>query len=101
MSCKAVHIHQSSSYSLVSHEDSVWKGIDTVIVCAGVSALRPLLEVAGITSTGQPATPEGIQFTVDVSNAALRGNYTGPLVSAVTFVRPHLHFLSHALINRA
>lgn len=66
----------------------VWKGVDTVIVCAGVSALLPLLEVAGVTGNGDQATADGVQHAVDVSNAALRGNYTGPLVSAVTFVCP-------------
>ena len=66
------------------HQD--WDGVDTVIVSAGVSALRPLLEVAGIDDTGCNATVDDIRTTVDVSNAAIRGNYTGPLVSAITLV---------------
>ena len=67
----------------------MWNGLDTVVVSAGVSALVPLLEVAGVSRNASRdtwTTPEGIRRTVDVSNAALRGNYTGPLVSAVTLV---------------
>lgn len=56
-------------------------------MCAGVSALRPLLEVAGITAAGEEAGVEDVQRTIDVANAALRSNFTGPLVSAVSFVR--------------
>lgn len=81
--CKAAH----SPKKKCSLTLSVWKGVDTVLVCAGVSALRPLLDVAGVSAKGELATQGGIQHAVDVSNAALRGNYTGPLVSAVTFVR--------------
>ena len=61
------------------------------MVCAGVSALRPLLEVAGLERNGGKFLPpqvsaEGVQHTIDVANAAIRGNYIGPLVTAVTFV---------------
>lgn len=68
---------------------SEWKGLDTVVVTAGVSALQPLMAIAGVdtetTSVGQ-ANKEGIQRVVDVATAATRGNYVGPLISAVTFV---------------
>ena len=69
-----------------------WKGVDTVVVCAGVSALRPLMEVAGLERSGQSFTPsqasvEGIQHAVDVARQAVNVNYFGPLVSAVTLVR--------------
>ncbi|OBZ72323.1 11-beta-hydroxysteroid dehydrogenase-like 2 [Grifola frondosa] len=71
--------------------EAEWKGLDTLIVCAGVSALCPLMEVAGLERHGQTFTPaqatmEGIQRTVNVTNAAVKGNYVGPLVSAVTFI---------------
>lgn len=59
-----------------------------MIVAAGVSALQPLLEIAGDSkSTLSQTTKEGIQRIADVSAAAIRGNYTGPLVAAATFVR--------------
>jgi hypothetical protein len=35
----------------------------------------------------EQATRDGIQHTVDVVNLATKGNYIGPLVAAVTFVR--------------
>jgi NAD(P)-dependent dehydrogenase (short-subunit alcohol dehydrogenase family) len=71
-----------------------WGGLDTLVVAAGVSALQPLLTVAGseaVKGTALPeTTKEGIQRAVDVSLAAIRGNYTGPLVAAVTFVSTSL-----------
>ncbi|KAG6916969.1 hypothetical protein DXG01_004397 [Tephrocybe rancida] len=70
-----------------------WQGVDTVIVAAGVSALQPLMAVAGVEAdtdgssfSPSEASAEGIQRAVDVSMAATRGNYTGPLVAAVTFI---------------
>ncbi|KAF9046539.1 hypothetical protein BJ165DRAFT_1173104 [Panaeolus papilionaceus] len=63
-----------------------WKGIDTLVVSAGVSALRPLMEVAGVENAEEQATLDGIQNSINVSNAAIKGNFTGPLVAAVTFV---------------
>lgn len=76
-----------------------WKGVDTVVVCAGVSALRPLLEVAGVNSFGEQATVDGVRHAMEVSNAALRGNYTGPLVSAVTFVCYLLPYQSNSSLK--
>ncbi|RXW12678.1 hypothetical protein EST38_g13176 [Candolleomyces aberdarensis] len=45
-----------------------WGGLDTLVVAAGVSALQPLLAVAG------------------ADCKAIKGNYIGPLVGAVTFI---------------
>ena len=66
--------------------------MDTIIVTAGVSALQPLMTVAGVDppEKDQPwthATNYGIQQAVDITVAATRGNYIGPLVAAVTLVR--------------
>ncbi|EKM77061.1 hypothetical protein AGABI1DRAFT_122304 [Agaricus bisporus var. burnettii JB137-S8] len=79
--------------NLVAEE---WEGVDTLIVCAGVSALRPLLQVAGLESIrvrGQPeefnppqADAEGIQQAVDVATVATKANFIGPLIAAVTFI---------------
>ena len=71
---------------------SGWGGLDTLVVSAGVSALRPLLEVAGLERQQGAFVPphasvEGVTHTVEVATAAMRGNFLGPLVSAVTFVR--------------
>jgi hypothetical protein len=69
-----------------------WGGLDTLVVAAGVSALQPLLAVAGADRKGTDLTPmqttaEGIQKASDVASLAIKGNYIGPLVGAVTFVR--------------
>ncbi|KAF7304099.1 hypothetical protein MIND_00641400 [Mycena indigotica] len=60
---------------------SRWGGIDTVVVAAGVSALRPLLDIV----KDKPGD-DGIQHLVDVSARATRGNFVGPLVAAATFI---------------
>ncbi|KIL58811.1 hypothetical protein M378DRAFT_15277 [Amanita muscaria Koide BX008] len=70
-----------------------WGSLDTLAIVAGVSALQPLMDVAQVPKctgfnpdTAAKATKEGIQRAKDVSNAAVKGNFTGPLVSAVTFI---------------
>lgn len=45
------------------------------------------MEVAGVENTEEQASLDGIQNAINVSNAAIKGNFTGPLVAAVTFVR--------------
>lgn len=67
-----------------------WKGLDTLVVAAGVSAVQPLMMIPGVaTGVDKQATKEGIQRVVDVAAAATQGNYVGPLISAVTFVSFH------------
>ncbi len=65
-----------------------WHGVDTLIVAAGVSALRPVLEIAGV---------EGPSAT----QPAIKGNYLGPLLSVVTMVclRSHLISVSIMMFN--
>ncbi|KAF8880902.1 hypothetical protein CPB84DRAFT_1792194 [Gymnopilus junonius] len=62
----------------------------TLVVSAGVSALQPLMAVAGVQVEQsvkiQDATEENIQRTASIAGAALQGNYIGPLVAAVTFI---------------
>ncbi|KAK7455731.1 hypothetical protein VKT23_010764 [Stygiomarasmius scandens] len=87
-----------------------WNGLDTLIVAAGVSAVRPLLNIAYSPSqsatsfgaaTGDVST-DGITRVVSAASAALRGNYLGPLVAAATFipllsqtsVLPSIHLIS-------
>ena len=79
-----------------------WKGVDTVIVAAGVSALQPLMAVAGVQAVGSKFMPaqaskEGIQEAVDITTAATKGNYVGPLVSAITFVRYITHYSAQSV----
>ncbi|KAJ6608837.1 hypothetical protein B0H10DRAFT_2066309 [Mycena sp. CBHHK59/15] len=70
--------------------ESLWGGIDTLVVAAGVSTLRPLMAVAGVdVKKGEKmpdATKQGIEKAVYVTSMATRGNYVGPLVSAITFI---------------
>ncbi|KAJ7152347.1 hypothetical protein C8R46DRAFT_1197594 [Mycena filopes] len=68
--------------------EAAWGGLDTMIVAAGVSALRPLMEVAGTTpeTANSNVDKAAIEHVVDVAGAATRGNYVGPLVAALTFI---------------
>ena len=82
-------MHDTDRYSHLLYIG--WGGLDTLVISAGVSALQPLLAVAGADCKGSALTPmhttlEGIQKTSDISLAAIKGNYTGPLIAAVTFV---------------
>lgn len=73
----------------------VWRGLDTLILTAGVSALQPLMSVAGVDMSapdivGSQASPEGIQHAVNAATAAVNGNFIGPYIAAITFVRPRI-----------
>ncbi|KAJ3477508.1 hypothetical protein NLI96_g10416 [Meripilus lineatus] len=83
-----------------SEVEAAWRGLDTILVCAGVSALRPLMEVAGVHNHKghadfSQASVDSIRETVRIADAAQKGNYMGPLVSAVTFI-PLLEFTSRS-----
>ncbi|CAN8104644.1 unnamed protein product [Discula destructiva] len=66
---------------------SAWGGLDTVHVCAGVSALQPLMALAGVREgVRDDASAEGVQAAVEVAGRAMKGNFEGPLVAAVTFI---------------
>jgi len=65
---------------------TVWDGVDTVVVCAGVSSLRPLLDIADVRQPGQAVILDGVRRIKEVSNAAMEGNFSGPLLSAVTLI---------------
>lgn len=66
--------------------EKAWGGLDTIHVCAGVSALRLILELTG-SEGDEDASNEGIQNAQDIAMKAVQGNFTGPLVAALTFVR--------------
>ncbi|KAG6373195.1 hypothetical protein JVT61DRAFT_6815 [Boletus reticuloceps] len=75
-----------------------WHGLDTLILTAGVSALQPLMSVAGVDMSsldiiGSQASPEGIQHAVNAATAAVNGNFTGPYIAAITFI-PLLSYTS-------
>lgn len=74
-----------------------WGGIDTLIVAAGVSALQPLMNVAGVDDPDADATSEGITHAVETAKKAMNSNYFGPLGAAVAFVRPLLNISYYIL----
>ncbi|KUI61456.1 11-beta-hydroxysteroid dehydrogenase-like 3 [Cytospora mali] len=65
--------------------EKAWGGLDTIHIVAGVSALQPVMALAG--SEGkEDATIEGIQNAKDIAGKAVQGNMMGPLVAALTFI---------------
>ncbi|KAF8883827.1 hypothetical protein BD779DRAFT_1626118 [Infundibulicybe gibba] len=68
-----------------------WQGLDTLVVVAGVSALQPLMAIAGLVMQEggfEPAeaTENGIRKVLHSAELATRGNLNGPLISAVTLI---------------
>jgi hypothetical protein len=63
-----------------------WEGLDTLVVCAGVSATRALLDLAGSDGPEGPSV-EGVRKAGAAALRAMTVNYLGPLLSAVTMVR--------------
>ncbi|XXH02166.1 hypothetical protein Hte_008534 [Hypoxylon texense] len=64
-----------------------WEGLDTLHICAGVSAVQPVMNLAGVKpGETHDASAGGIQRAVDVATAATQGNVYGPLIVAVTFI---------------
>ncbi|KAI1811723.1 short chain dehydrogenase [Poronia punctata] len=63
-----------------------WDGLDTLHICAGVSAVQPVMTLAGIQSGDQDPEVAGIQHVATMAERATKGNFFGPLVAAVTFI---------------
>ncbi|KAK8115885.1 hypothetical protein PG984_012387 [Apiospora sp. TS-2023a] len=62
-----------------------WGGLDTLHICAGVSALQPVMDLTGA-APGEDATAAGIENVVEITGRATQGNLVGPLVAALTFI---------------
>ncbi|KAK7931327.1 hypothetical protein PG985_002039 [Apiospora marii] len=62
-----------------------WGGLDTLHICAGVSALQPVMDLTGA-APGEDATAAGIEKVVEITGRATQGNLVGPLVAALTFI---------------
>lgn len=67
-----------------------WGKLDTIAIIAGVSALKPVLSIAGVEKERnkpmQDAQLHAVEESVRIANAAVQGNFTGPYVAAVTLV---------------
>ncbi|KAI1841493.1 hypothetical protein JX265_009940 [Neoarthrinium moseri] len=63
-----------------------WGGLDTLQICAGVSALQPVMALTGVQSAEEDATSDGIRTAVAIGGRAIKGNFDGPFISALTFV---------------
>ncbi|KAK8085180.1 hypothetical protein PG997_006451 [Apiospora hydei] len=62
-----------------------WGGLDTLHICAGVSALQPVMDLTGA-APGEDVSAAGIQKVVEITGRATQGNLVGPLVAALTFI---------------
>ncbi|KAI0973012.1 short-chain dehydrogenase [Xylaria arbuscula] len=63
-----------------------WDGLDTMHVCAGVSAVQPVMALTGIRTSAEDPGAAGVQHAVGIVSRATQGNFFGPLVAAVTFI---------------
>lgn len=64
-----------------------WGGLDTLYVCAGVSAVQPVMSLAGVKpGETDDADEAGIRHATDITARATQGNVYGPLVAALTFI---------------
>ncbi|KAG8817184.1 hypothetical protein FRC17_011333 [Serendipita sp. 399] len=75
-----------------------WGGIDTLHICAGVSSLRPLLDIAGSPHGSKPTTLDEIKHTQSIAQKAIDGNFIGPLLAALTFIPQLQSTSSHPAI---
>lgn len=66
--------------------EAEWQGLDTIHICAGVSALQPVMALTGTQSASEDAGAAGIQNALDIAGRAVQGNFNGPFVSALAFV---------------
>ncbi|KAH7104738.1 NAD(P)-binding protein [Auriculariales sp. MPI-PUGE-AT-0066] len=94
---RAIRMDAADAGDLLHVRDELekhWGGVDTVVISAGVSALQPLLAVAGLnhdiqTNGWKPApemTRKGIEHTQEVVLRAVRGNLLGPMSTLLTFL---------------
>ncbi|KAF0328933.1 short chain dehydrogenase [Colletotrichum asianum] len=72
--------------SLRTRLEKEWQGLDTLHICAGVSALQPVMALTGVKSAEEDAEAVGIQAAVNIAGRAIKGNFDGPLASALTFI---------------
>ncbi|KAI0376789.1 NAD(P)-binding protein [Hypomontagnella monticulosa] len=64
-----------------------WGGLDSLYVCAGVSAVQPVMRLAGVApGEDHDADSAGIQEAMDVAARATEGNIYGPFLAAVSFI---------------
>ncbi|KAI2470670.1 NAD(P)-binding protein [Annulohypoxylon bovei var. microspora] len=64
-----------------------WGGMDTLYVCAGVSAVQPVMSLAGVEpGKNDDAGETGIRHAFNIATRATQGNVYGPLLAALTFI---------------
>ncbi|KAJ3574994.1 hypothetical protein NPX13_g4186 [Xylaria arbuscula] len=63
-----------------------WGGLDTLHICAGVSAVQPAMALTGVQSRDEDPEITGVKRAVEIAGEATQGNFVGPLVVATTFI---------------
>ncbi|KAJ8121241.1 hypothetical protein ONZ43_g2262 [Nemania bipapillata] len=63
-----------------------WGGLDTLHVCAGVSAVQPVMALTGVSSGDEDPDAVGVQLAAEIAARATQGNFFGPLIAAITFI---------------
>ncbi|TRX92696.1 hypothetical protein FHL15_006370 [Xylaria flabelliformis] len=64
-----------------------WGGLDTLHICAGVSAVQPVMALAGIKSGNEEDPDAGsVRSATEIAGRAVQGNFFGPLTAALMFI---------------
>ncbi|KAI1201834.1 short-chain dehydrogenase [Nemania serpens] len=63
-----------------------WDGLDTLHICAGVSAVQPVMALTGVESNDEDPDAAGVERAAGIVGRAAQGNFFGPLITAMTFV---------------
>ncbi|KAK5631373.1 hypothetical protein RRF57_007087 [Xylaria bambusicola] len=63
-----------------------WDGLDTLHICAGVSAVQPAMALVGVQTSDEGPDVAGIKRAMEIAGQATQGNVVGPLVAAMTFI---------------
>ncbi|KAI0401201.1 short chain dehydrogenase [Xylaria palmicola] len=63
-----------------------WDGLDTLHICAGVSAVQPLMALTGVKSSDEDPGVAGVERAAEIASRATQSNFVGPLIAALTFI---------------
>ncbi|GKT49654.1 dehydrogenase/reductase SDR family protein 7-like [Colletotrichum spaethianum] len=67
--------HVDDLISLRARLEEEWQGLDTLHICAGVSALQPIMALTGTNSSEEDADAAGIQRAVDIAGRAVKDSH--------------------------
>ncbi|RYC63067.1 hypothetical protein CHU98_g3162 [Xylaria longipes] len=83
---KSAPLPDGASRLLNWHKNAVVGVSHTLQICAGVSAVQPVMALTGIKSGNEDPGAAGVQHAAELAGRAAQGNFFGPLIAAMTFI---------------